>query len=280
MSKFANAYTLLILCLNPFSPLLADDASMATEFAAPALEAPTSIQNEPAIRSRFFSAEAVEAIPKLQYLNAKNPGFNKILFKLDGYPVQKEIIFEIRRPLSPKPDLYQQVASFTIQEDGSYLLPDNERVPFIVGSSRGFLPGERIIFRFRTADGSIDKQISGIPSPAIFRDKKGNIALRAEILSEDPTVYILDLLEMKDGDEYELKTVSLGETVTSKGKYYRSKPLHYSPAPDASGKGGTSLLQVIPRSGDSKGEVYTMRLPWGTALEVYQLGGKTYPYHN
>ncbi len=252
----------------------ADEAAASTITSQAGMPAQSET---PAIRSKFFSAEAAEALPKLKDLHAKNPGFNKILFKLEGYPKQQEIIFEIKRPLTNAPEQYRRIASFTIQDDGSYLNNDDKQImPYIVGSSRGFLPGERIVFRFRTADGSIDKEVSGIPAPAIFKDKQGKIAVRAEILSVSPTVYTVDLFTMKEGEEYELKSTSLGETFKAKPTFYSDKPFHYAPAPKGKIQGGHSTLQIKRKSG----EVYTMKLPWGTALESYQGGRKHYHYHN
>lgn len=262
MHKIATAFFTLASILVPICTILADELV------------------EPNIATRFYSAEACEAIPKIKHLHAKNPGFNKVLIKLEGFPKQKEILLEIKRPLGPKPDKFEQVASFFIQEDGTYLLPDDEKVPYIIGTSRGFLPGERIIARFRTTDGSVSAEKSGIPMPAIFKDKNGNLALRAELLSVSPTVYTIDLPKMKDGDEYELQSKCLGETIESKGKYSTSTPMHYSPAPTTNNTGCDSTLVIRVKSGESKGDIYTMKLPWGTALEPYRLGGKSYPYHN
>lgn len=241
----------------------------------PALEAQV-IQPEPAIRTRFYSAESVEAIPKLKYLNEKNPGFNKILIKVEGFPKHQEIIFEIKRPLGANPDQFQPVASFEIDDDGMYITKDKQRLPFIVGSSKGFLPGERITLRARTADSSVAKESSGIPSPAIVKDEQGNVTLRAEILSLEPTVYAIDLPKMSEGEEYELISNSLGQTVKSKPKYDSKAPLHYSPVSKTKSGGGKAQLTIKRKSG----ETYAITLPWGSGLEIYQQGAKNFPYHN
>jgi len=235
----------------------------------------TSVQSGTRIRAKFYSVEAVEAIPKLQALCEKNPGFHKILFKLDGFPKNQEIIFEFKRPLMANTD-FKRVISFTINDDGTYHMENGDNLQYILGSSRGFLPGERIISRFRTADGSVQQEISGIPQPAIFRDADGNVAMRAEILSLSPTVYTIDLPTMNEGEEYALISTSLSEVTKSKPKYSSAEPLHYSPAPKTKAKGGCGTLAIQRKSVGT----YKLSLPWGTALEVYQQGAKNYPYHN
>lgn len=265
MHRTAISYLNLLI---PFCLLCSSFAS-AEETSTPSSQ---NSQTEPRIHSRFFSADAVEGLPKLQHLNAKDQGFNKILFKFTGFPINQEIVFETKRLASPLPDTYQQMLTFSIQEDGSLLTADQQQLKSLVCSSRGFLPGERVIFRARTAEGSIVKEISGIPSPVIVKDKEDKIVIKAELVSFEPTVYILDLPRMKEGEEYELKSTSIGEIVKAKPKFSKEKPLHYSPAVSGNSKGGISVLEIRRKSG----ELYVIKLPWGTALQPYLKGDKIY----
>jgi hypothetical protein len=225
----------------------------------------TSIQNGPAIESYFFPANAIHDLPKLKQFEAEDPGFNKVVFKLKGFPTRQPIVLELK-VLTVKNDAYHTLMTFMIQDDGSYLMANQRTQKYVVTSSKGFLPGERVYYRFRTADGSVSKEVSGIPNPAEFRDKECNVALRAEILSVDPTVYAIDLPTMAEGEEYNLKTVSMGAIVTGKPKYSSKAPFHFSPG--GKGKGGISTLEVRRKNGD----LYFLKLPWGTALEPYRHG--------
>lgn len=278
MSKLAFACLTLIISLNLLSPAYTAYAEETTTLAptpslAPSAESPSA---EPSVRIRFYSASAVEAIPKLKHLQSKNPGYNKIQFLFDNFPKNKEIILEIKRPLSKTPEQYHHVMTFTIQNDGTYLTDTKERLNFIAGSSRGYLPGERVFVRFHTSDDSLNKEISGTPHPVIFRDRKGVIVMRAELLTQDPTVYLIELPTMNDGEEYELKSVALGSTTKAKPKYSSKEPLHFSPTPTGKSQGGSSTFEVKRKSG----EVYKLTLPWGTALDIYKQGEKSYPYHD
>lgn len=229
--------------------------------------------DETRINAQYFSADAIQAIPRLKALANQEPEYNKMIFQLEGYPKNKEIILEIRRLASTDAKRYEPKVSFFIQDDGWMLIKNSEqRLQRVIGSSRGFLPGERVFYRFRTSDGQIDKEISGIPTPAILRDKDHNIVLKAELVSIDPTVYRLFFPSMNEGEEYDLKSTSVGEIIKAKPRFTKSTPLHYSPAANGNSRGGEAILEIHRKSGQS----YMIQLPWGTALEGYLSGEKVY----
>lgn len=232
---------------------------------------------EPRIKAQYYSSDAIQAIPRLKPLTAQEPEYNKIIFQLKGYPKNKDIVLEIKRLASLNPKAYEKKFSFTIQQDGSMLIANSDqKLRAIISSSRGFLPGERVYYRFRTDDGAIDKEISGIPTPAIVKNKEGKVALKAELLSVNPTIYQIELPVMNEGEEYELKSTSVGEITQAKPKYSEKTPFHYTPAGSNKGKGGDSLLEIHRKNG----EVYTITLPWGSALQAYLQGVKAYSPNN
>lgn len=243
--------------------------------AAIAEEEEHSVIIEPRIYTRFFTADAVQMLPKLKHLKAKDPWFNKILFKVEGYPVEQNLILEVKRLAGANPDQFHPILNFSIQQDGSYVVNDEQKKN-IESSSRGYLPGERVIYRIRTADGSISREISRIPVPVIFEEKEGKIGLWAELLSVSPTVYLIELPTMKEGEEYDLKSTTIGNTIKAKPKFTENKPFHFSPAPKGKSQGGESLLEIRRKSG----EVYRVKLPWGTALEAYLDGNHAYHSSN
>lgn len=267
MSKIATT------CLTLLAPFYLLSTSIYSIENAPN---PSTIQAGPQLKAKFHSAEAIHILPKLQYLDANDPGFNKVLFTLEGYPKNKDISFEMKRLASKNPDVYQPIVVFSIMDDGTYLTKTQppQRLNAIIASSHGFLPGERVTYRFRTLDGTVDKEISGIPAPASFKDDHGKVVVRAEMVSVSPTVYTIDFPQMKEGEEYELKATTLGETVTAKPKYTKSKPFHYSPSAGKSA-GGEAIVEIKVKSGD----VYSLKLPWGTALEAHLKGKKPHLYH-
>lgn len=248
--------SLTFLCFS----LMADESPLPTE------------QTEPRVRAKYYSADAVNAIPRLKTLLARDPKHNKILFNLEGFPKNQEIIFEVKRLASENPQAYEPKVSFSIQDDGSMLIADTDHaMQTFVFSSRGFLPGERVVCRFRTADGSVSQEISGTPTPAVIRNKDHDVVLEAELVSFEPTVYRISLPTMEESEQYDLKSTSIGEIRKAKPKFTKKTPLHYSPAASKS-KGGDSLFEIRRKSG----EVYSIQLPWGTALQGYLHADKVY----
>lgn len=234
--------------------------------------------NEPRVKSKFFSAEAIHILPKYQYLNNSDPGFNKILFTFENFPKNKEIIFEMKRLASKNKDAYQPIITFSIQDDGSYLVNTQppQKLNAFIASAKGFLPGEKVTYRFHTADGSVNREITGIPAALTYRDDKGKVALRVELLTVEPTAYVIDFPTMQEGEEYEVKSTSVGEIATAKPRFSKNKPFHYSPS-TGNGKaaGGEAILEIKRKNG----EAYYIKLPWGTAFESYLKGKKAHLYH-
>lgn len=222
------------------------------------------------VSAHFFTAESIQLIPKLQPLNNPDPGYNKILFTLDHYPRDKEIIFEIKRQASPHPDKFDSIVAFVILEDGTYLTKSQppQHLGAIIASSKGFLPGERVSYRFRTADNDIDNQIIAIPHPLQFKDKNGALAMSAELITIKPTMYAIGLPTMNEGEEFSVKSVSAGETINATTKYSKNTPFHYAPEVQEKSQGGYATLEIERKSGEN----YKLELPWGTTLEEYLKG--------
>lgn len=238
-----------------------------------------SVSNEktPLVKAKFYSTYATGLIPRLQELRNFDPECNKIVFKLENYPTNQEIVFEVKRSVEKSGEAnYAAQMSFTILEDGSIVSANGqETLKYIVSSSRGYLPGERVFYRFRTSDGSLVKEVSGIPNPITFKDEHGQVAMSAELLTASPTVYLIDFPTMAEGEEYELKSTSVGETTKAKTKYTTNTPIHYTPAVRGKSKGGLGVLEVKRKNG----ELYLLRLPWGMALSGPVVHQKAYPSH-
>lgn len=258
---------------DPQIQVIQEDMSIATDDTQ-TLEIATQQDTtaEPRVLARYYSADTIQALPRLKSLAALEPEYNKIILKLEGYPKNQEIFFEVKRLASKDPQSYETKMSFSIQNDGTMLITNTDHhLLSFVSSSRGYLPGEPVTFRFRTADDKISKEISGIPSPAVIKDKNHKIVLKAELLSDEPTVYNISLPTMNEGEDFELKATSINEIVKGKSTYKKDMPpLHYAPGVKGK-KGGEAIFEIRRKSG----EVYTILLPWGSALIGYH-GNKVY----
>lgn len=231
-----------------------------------------TIKAGPSVKAKYFSAEAVQAIPRLNPLAKQEPEHNKIIFKLENFPKNQDINLDIKRLASKDPNVFEHLVTFIIQDDNSLIIKDtDQRLQNIISSSNGYLPGERVVYRFSTADGSISKEIAGFPNPAMLKNKDHQVVLKAKLVSIEPTAYHILLPKMENGEEYDLKSCSVGDIVKAKPKYSASKPLYYAPS-NGKSKGGDAILEIRKKSGS----VYAIRLPWGSSLEGYRTGKKVY----
>lgn len=277
LSSLAIAFSLIAEEIPETNVDEVQDASEMPQTASSAISAEEKAvkvdPNAPRVKALFYSADAVQAIPRLKALAKQEPQYNKILFKLENFPKNQEIIFENRRLAGIDPKAYEHKVSFIIKDDGSmFIKGTDQRIQTIISSSHGFLPGERVVYRFRTADGAISKEVSGIPSPAVIKDKDYRTILKADLVSISPTVYRISLPTMNEGETYDLKSTSFGETVKAKPRYTKKKPFHFSPGSNSKSKGGEAILEIRRKSG----KVYTIVLPWGSSLQGYLVGKKVY----
>lgn len=265
-----NSKTTYLSLITPFflicSPLIGADN-------VPEANAPQEAQNEPRIVGKFYSADTIQALPRLKAIKDQDPECNKIALKPENFPVGKEIDVEVKRLGSINPKEYEHKFSFVVLEDGTIQVSNSDhRLKVILIGSRGYLPGETVSFRFVTADGTIDKESSGIPTPALVRNKEGDVVIKAEMVSLNPTVYKVELLQVQDGEEFDLKATSVGDIIKSRPKYNKSKGFLYTPEAKGISKGGDAVLSIRRKNGDT----YAIKLPWGAMLDGYMTGKKIY----
>lgn len=236
-------------------------------------ESPTPTNDIPSIKSKFYNAEEIHASTDLMAIRPFEPGYHKVIIELQNFPKNQEIIWEVKRLSGEDSNTFQPYLTFIIQDDGSYLTADQQTLKTLSMSSKGFLPGERATFRFRTPDNTLIRELAGIPNPAFYKDKNGVVALSAELVHLKPTVYVIDMPTMEEGEQYNIRTVIIGETSTvKKAKFTRNTPFHFSPSVKKGNKGGDSYFEVERKSGD----VYFLKLPWGAAIENYTKEKRTH----
>lgn len=259
-----TAFIYFSLCISVSTCCLSLSASEELSSNSPA---------EPTIKPKFYNSEEIHASETLTAIKPFEPGYHKVVIELQNFPKNVPIIWEIKRLASESPDTFQPYLNFTINEDGTYLTDDQEVLKILSISSKGFLPGERVTGRFRTADNTISKEVAGIPNPAFFKDKNGVIGLSAELVHLKPTVYVIDMPTLEEGEKYDIKTVIIGETSKVKNaKYTKTTPFHFSPAVKKGNKGGDSYFEVRRKNG----EIYFLKLPWGAAIETYSNAKRTH----
>lgn len=269
-----KSITTLIYALSVSLICAGAPCSAEEELVAVVSEAsPGSIAGTARVEAYFIPACAGEKNPRLKEYLKSDPGFGKLIFSLSGFPVNEEITFEVKRLAALQRSGYEPLMTLRVLPDGTLVTDQNKHVRVIAISGRGYLPGERATFRFRTADGRVSSEVAMYPQPIIARDKDGDVTLRAELVSILPTVYNIELPKMPDGEEYELKSISMGEVAKSKAKYNAHVLIHYSPEVQGRAKGSSSRLEIKSKSGGT----YVITVPWGTLLKSYLSGDLSYP---
>lgn len=261
-------YKTVIVCIT----LLMSASICGTEPSPPSDSSEYTSCPEATISAKLYTPEEVLDTPILRNIRPFEPEHNRIVIELQNWPVNQEIVMEVKRLASADPEAFQPLMTFSIQNDSTFLTSDQRLLPLLAFSSKDYLLGERVVCRFRTADGAVSKEISGCPNPAIFQDKNGTTALRAELVSISPTVYTIEMPTMKEGEEYDIKTVILASTTTCTTKYASKTPFHFYPSAKGNAKGGKSRFEVRRGSGD----VYFLKLPWGSAVTSSGKAQKTY----
>ncbi len=226
-------------------------------------DAEIEVPNAPKVESYLIPAEACKELPRFKALLEEDPKSNKILFRLVNFPKEEQMVLEVKRMASLTPTTYETLKTFTVHEEGVIETGDHKQQPALVVTSRGFLPGERATFRFRTLDNTLSKEVSLYPKPMIARDKNGQTALRAELVSIVPTVYQIELLNMKEDEAYLFVSQSGGQIVKSNAHFHTGTPINYTPENDGRLKGGTSRVEIRKKSGD----VIVVSFPWGSELQ-------------
>lgn len=225
------------------------------------------------IETYFIQADHTDQLPKLKPLLEKDPGYHKMLFRQIGFPTEKEIVWETKRLASTTPTKYEPDLTFVIHTDGSMETSTGKPLKALISTSRGYLPGERVTYRFRAADGSVSDEVTLYPQPIIARDDDGKVLLRAEMTTMIPTTYRIELPQMEEGEEFEIKSTSLGQTLKTKGNYSKKDAVMYMPAVEGHAQGGMARIEIKRKSGDQ----VAVKLPWGNLLKNYYNGSLSYP---
>lgn len=226
--------------------------------------------SSPAIECAFYTYKDIHSNANLQALKKIDPEHNIAVFWFQGFPVDKEINFEIKRLIQHDPDAYNRKNSFTLQSDGT-LTDQNGKKDLFCLTSKGFLPGERVFCRFRTEDGTFDQETSFIPQPIVVKKGDDKI-IEVEMIAPFPAVYEFKFTCFSNNEPYFFKSVTGWAITQEKKKYSSQKPLVFSP--DIKGKkGGISTIEIRKLS---EGKKYKIALPWGVNFMEYIFDGKRY----
>jgi hypothetical protein len=228
--------------------------------------AETSDTTEPTPHVDVLSFSAKSGTPpefRLRELPDPDPKHNKMALRFHGFPVDKDIIFSMLRLVQSDLNTFEKKGTIRIKADGMVVFNDME-VSTIFLTSRGFLPGEKVYYRFHTADDSFQHEISMIPNPLKCTSKSGRVSMEAELMDPAPALYHIQFTGIDENEECTITSFSKNEKIKHTSMISRRMGMLYSP--DVRGeKGGLSKLIIQRRTG----ERLELRLPWGDRLFAY-----------
>ncbi|MGK5594373.1 MAG: hypothetical protein ACSNEK_03325 [Parachlamydiaceae bacterium] len=185
--------------------------------------------------------------------------YPRYLFKFNQFPIDDELLVSIQRIAQNPKDDWKPIYKFSIKSNGM-LMNQGKPIGFLLClSAKGFIPGERVAFRFDACSG-FRQEVSFVPYPLVLKSRMGALLIKAELLSTDPTRYRLEFPGLKLN---EIVTISAKCFDHTQGPFKHNGSEEFIFCPDIdSFAGGISLLTVGRRTTQK----FKLELPWGTAL--------------
>ncbi len=122
-----------------------------------------------------LSIHEIQSSPRYHQLNKFDPGHHKTIIRIANLPQTEKVRVKWRRPVFENEEQVYQFPSNYPMNNGHSV---GEETFMFFMSSRGFLPGERIVMTISTPDGNFEsKPMEFIPQPIVIESKKSNLRL-------------------------------------------------------------------------------------------------------
>lgn len=194
-----------------------------------------------------------------------DPGFTKWCVLFHDIPGNPPYNFQQKRLSQSLPDRYYPCpgpSSENIMESKNCNMATG-----IMVSSRGYLPGEKIVIRLSAKDAY--REAVFYPRPLLLKKKSGELLAKGTLLCAEPgfTSYDLDVCGIEKHEKYKMVSHSGDETLS----HDLQGPMRIGLAPEVVGLlKGIAKMQIQLEDGTS----YDIELPWGYELLEYKQGKK------
>ena len=210
-----------------------------------------------------LSINEIQTSPRYHQFNNFDPGHHKTIIRIANLPQTEKIRVKWKRPVFENEEQEYEFPRNYLIDNGHSV---GEETFMFLMSSRGCLPGERIVMTISTPDGKFEsKPIEFIPQPVVIESKKSNLRVSAELISM--MHYLLTLEGFEVGEKLQFHFPSHGEEVKSDIIYSREMQLIVFPVIFGQ-KGGVAEAKIT-RSG---GETIKLSLPWGEEVVSHLMG--------
>jgi hypothetical protein len=197
-------------------------------------------------------------------------GHSKTFLYCKDFPINTKMTFSTKRPLEKRAS-YKENYKFFVREQGFMILPIDPKNThrFFCISSRGFLPGERVLCRFSGKNLKIDT--SFFPNPIKVFTSTKTAFIEAELLTIVPAFYRFFFTGFQENEILNFISISGEEKIE---KTFTLTPKNFIvSSPDIIGKlGGVGTVTFTRKSG----EKIQLHLPWGIDFIDYRKGEKIY----
>ncbi len=221
------------------------------------------------VELEFIPPNPYETDPVLKDME---PTHTKHFFHLHGFPREKDLVFSFTRPIIKKTSVPCYERSFQINKKGIIEGLYPQQHPFIVITSAGFLPGEKVNVCIRSNDKTIHQEFTLIPHPMQAESSDGKLSIEAELLSYLFTTYRLHVKGLKEGERYTFESRSGGETI-KESRVFQAENVITSMPGVVGKKGGNATVFIRNEAGSEA----SIKLPWGDQLIPFFEGKCYYP---
>lgn len=201
----------------------------------------------------------------LMDLYQTDPGFAKWCVLFHDIPGSPPYTFQQKRLSQSLPDRYYPCPGPS--SENIIECKNRNKATGLMVSSRGYLPGEKVMIRLSAKDAY--REAVFYPRPLLLKKKSGELLAKGTLLCAKPgyTLYDLDICGIGKQEKYKLVSHS-GEEILSQDL---QGPIKCELTPEVVG-----LLKGIAKMElqFEDGAFYSMELPWGYELLEYKQGNK------
>lgn len=210
--------------------------------------------NPKIVINQYNRAQVKELLPEFE-----NTGFDEYLtaMHLEEFPVNKEINLFEKRVFQADPEIFQLKNSFIISSNES----DQNQDDLALISDIGYLPGEKVEYKYISYDCNFFCITSLIPNPLKVISKTSTASLEAVLVSCIPASYLIKIDGLNDGEVYTVVSEEEGNLIESKRTFNENRSLIVLPS--IKGKKGGIGKVILKRE---NGESLNLNLPWGMEL--------------
>lgn len=204
-------------------------------------------------------------------LRMNDKGHYKYVINVNKINPSQNYSLKLKRPAVFK-DEVTTVATFP----GAAVIEQSKmmrrKYPFLLMSSRGFLPGEKIDYFLESEDGKDKLQITFTPNPIVRKSEIDHATVSASLKSANPAIYFITLENFDPGEKIRYVSDFGSERLVMPIEYKEKMAVMHMPEVIGLNE-GTNIVSFER----TNGEILRLSLPWGALLQSTLKGDQLPP---